>query len=301
MRLFFMGMLVAFAGLQAIDDPRFDQAHEAYFDRDFDKAIALYEGLLSDADSADRGRFMVKLALCHYRNQDDVKAFGTYLQALDAAPFEEPERDGEEDNLCEEALALYLDPDRSNAREVAAELRHKYAHTCDIHPEYRYLSFFLAAAYANLGMFDEFFERFYPSYCSYADSYMGQKTRGLLHVKLMERLPDAVSREEERKKAVACFRRALAHYAQDVGLHKMTAMFSTAEERGAVVKASLQTILDHHIVVPRLDVFYFVNEALNAEAVDQARTLVDRSREWYSYSRAVKAAEDLLTQHKKGE
>ena len=290
--LFFGGVATAEGRQEA---PLSERAEEAFDSGRYKESIELYREAVEGVAVGEKGKLLTKLALAHYRDQEDVEAFSTFLRALETVEVHtDGPISGDERDLVEEALALYLGSDLSSPREVAVALRQKYASVVAIHPEYRQLGFFVAAAYANLGIFDEFFERFYESYWDQPSCYMAQKTKGVLHLMLLDRLSDGNAKEEQRIAAANCFQQALKSDVRDAGLYKLQVRFSGPATRSQAVRSNLQRIVDGNIVVPRSDIGFFVKEAVDAGEYQLARLFLDRAREWYEYSRAVNAAELLL-------
>lgn len=290
-----LSALLASASLLADSDTSLTRAQTAFEDKDYSTAIEQFSQALEHASSDERGEILVQLALCHYRDQDDIAAFSTFLRALQNAPSDKAAPINEEEQqLCAEALEVYLDPNQRNPRETAVLLRQQVAPQIAAHPEYHYLGFFLAAAYANLGMFDSFFETFFSSYSAHPNSYMAYKTSGLLHMKLYERLADRSAREKQREQAVACFEEALTKNPVDVGLMKMIIGSTPDKQRKEVVERITESVLEQGITIPRRDVLFFVRATVDAGNPDLGRQLMEQAREWYGFSRSLTAAEKLL-------
>ena len=167
----------------AVHANEMDDAEKAFEAGDYRDAIEIYQAGLKKAPQDQQGTIKAKLALAYYRDQEDEKAFKTYLDALDLAPRLTPTAESpEEKQLYDEALELYLQNTGPAAHDAANTIREKYSGILALHPDYYHLNFIVAAAFANLGMFDEFFDKFYRSYQYFPDSFMAYKTKAILNI-----------------------------------------------------------------------------------------------------------------------
>lgn len=272
-----------------------ETAKEAYESGRFKEAILCYRQLVETAAPDLKSEWLCRLALAHYRDQDDVAAFSRYVDALDAViPGEEPEISAAEKEQYDEALSLYLDPSFSSPREMAMKLREKYASVMTDHPDYRMLNFFITTVYANLGMFDQFFDQFFNSYKAHPNCYLAQKIKGVVHIKLFERLNDATARNQQRQQALRHFQRAQELNPHDPNLSKLLIGFSDPNDRTAAIKQQLTHLIQTNVRVPRTDIHYYVQEAIRAELYELAKQFLERAKEWYQFSRVIESAEKLL-------
>lgn len=271
------------------------EAYQAYQDKDYKEARQYYSELLKSASLESAASLKMRLALACYRDQDDVAAFRSYLEALEVVrPRPTLPASAEEQRLMEEGLRMYLNPSGVTSREMALVLGEKYAPMVKEHPEYFLLNFLVASAHANLGLFDDFFERFFVSYERYPDYFLAYKIRGLLHVKLFERLSDSSEREEQRSLALTYLQKAVAIKPEDHSLYRMIIALSRSEDKHLVVVTSLKAMTDADIMVPRRDIYFYVQQAVEVGEEDLARLFLDKTKCWYQYSRIIDAAEQLI-------
>lgn len=283
--------------LWADDASREVQAEEAYQAHHYPEAIRLYTELAAQSAPEFKGEWLMRLALAHYRDQDDVAAFSSYLAALeavDALPIEQGTPSSEESSYCEKALNLYLNVEGKPVREMAVHLGQTYRPIVEAHPEYHMLDFYVSAAYANLGMFDEFFERFFRCYQIYPRSFMAYKTKGILHLKLFERLVDTGQKETQRSLALRCFQRAKEENPQDSSLYRLAVTFASPGQRRAALRENLTHIVEQDIKTPRGDIQFFVEEAVRAHEIELGKRFLEKAKGWYQYSRVIMAAEEYL-------
>jgi hypothetical protein len=275
-----------------------ENAKEAYEAGRFKEAILCYRQLADCANSDLKAEWLCRLALAHYRDQDDVLAFSRYLEALDAVVPEAHASaiTADEQEQYAQALRLYLDASFGNPREMSMKLRSLVAPVMEAHPDYHMLNFFIAIIYANLGMFDQFFNQFFQSYEIYPHSYLAQKTRGIVHIKLFERLNDPEAREVQRELALQHFQAAQKLNAGDYGLCKLLICFSSQDNRATAVRQQITHLLQENVMVPRSDIQFYTQEAIRTNEYDLAKQFLDRAKQWYRSSKIVDAAERLLEQ-----
>lgn len=276
-----------------------DNAKQAFEMGHYKEAISFYKELITQANSGDRGKWLSQLALAYYRDQDDISTFTTYLEALEQCkPLPNMKISDHEQTFCNEALSIYLDTTSPSPRDSAQKLKQNFTPILSLHPNYYMLNFFVAVAYANMGMFDEFFDRFYQSYQAYPDSFIALKTRGMLHLKLFERLSEEKEREKQRRLALGYLNKAKEKYPRDGSLYKLVILFASMEDKPEIVRQSLKAIVDDNIIIPRYEISYYIQEAIHAKEFDLAEAFLAKAREWYKYSRVIDAAQELLEKKK---
>lgn len=114
-------------------------------------------------------------------------------------------------------------------------------------------------------------------------------------------------KDQNQEKAFRIFLEALrfaptktsSHSPQDHSLYKMLIAFAPVAQKSEVVKVSLKKNVDENIVIPRTDVGFYVDEAVNVQQFDSAQQLINKAREWYRFSRIINAAQECLDQQKK--
>jgi len=291
------GMFI-FLSLHA-DSEKENQAEQAYFDGDYKQALTLYQEAIDAAPSDERARLMVEQAVVYYKDQHRKEAFQVYLQALEQTlpQCQEPTVAPEDRFFYEEGLKIALDPERS-AREAGVEIRRRYAPKIALHDEYYLTNFLVASAYANLGMFEEFFSRFYHSYQQHPDSFLAYKAKAILHIKLYERARTPAEKEMERCAILENMDRALEKYPLDSSLYKLMVVFASDQQRSQVLKRSLQRIIQDNIVIPRRVVYFYVQSAVATNQLTLPQQFIDKAREWYHYSRSLVAAQQLVDRGK---
>lgn len=255
---------------------------------------------IAKAPATQQAELKAKLALAYYRDQEDEKAFKTYLEALDATkPLQPPTVSSEEKKLYDQALKCYLDTSCPSPRETANKIRLEFSLPLAMHPDYYLLNFIVASAFANLGMFDEFFERFYISYQYYPDCYMAYKTKAILHLKLYEKAISEKDREIQRNAIFKNAKLASEKNDKDVGLYRIAITFSPEKDKQANVSAALKKIMADNIIVPRKEILFYVKEALAINQPQLAQQFVDKAKVWYEYSRMLESAQELIDKQKK--
>jgi tetratricopeptide (TPR) repeat protein len=244
----------------------------------------------------ERGPLLVQLATAYLKDQDQEKAFRTYLQALTFIPKEqELVMDSNEKELYTKALSVYLSHNSGfGAKETARKVLEEFGPIFEKNPHYDQLGFLIAAAYANLGQFEEFFYFFYRSFQNYPYSYMAYRTKAILHIKLYERANTDQEREEQRKSVYDNVLIASEQKPDDSSLYKLQIVFCDNGSRDRIVKELLQKIIAENIIVPRADILFFVTESLNSGNIDLAQQFVNRAREWYEVSRVVNGAQEMI-------
>lgn len=293
--LAFVAMLHAADCLQG---PEVEKAQKAFNCGDYKEAITVYEKMLKTAPKDCAGLIKEKIAISYYHDQDQEKAFRIYLEALDNAKIESsPKITEEEQTFYEEALKIYLDHSKGSSHESANKIRQEYASVYAVHPDYYLLAYILAAAYANLEMFDDFFDTFYHSYRYWPDHYMAFKTKAVLHIKLFERARSAAERNIERQKIIDNVLQAIERNSRDESLYKLMVAYSNDREKPKVLDIYLNKIIDENIVIPRTDIAFYVQQAVAVKQNELAQRFINKANEWYQFSRVINAAQDYLNQN----
>jgi hypothetical protein len=181
---------------------------------------------------------------------------------------------------------------------VALQIKQTYAPIMAQHPTYYQLNFILAAAYANLSMFEEFFNRFYTSYQYYPDSYMAYKTKAILNLKLYEKAPSE-GREPLRQQIILNTAKASSKNPQDASLYRILIAFAEDKERPKVTKQVIDKLIAQNIMVPRNDILFYVKEAADQGNCDLAEQFLEKVKQWYAYSRSIEVAQEYLLECRK--
>jgi hypothetical protein len=240
----------------------------------------------------------LQLALACLKDQNQEKAIQEFLRTLETvAPKAVPSVTDQEKELYEKGYRIYLDRSFDHTpKDTAIKLYQEFKQTTDEHKDYYLLNLLMSTAYANLNRYEEFFNAFYRSYPYYSDHYLSYKTKAALHIRLFEKARQLSEREEERKLVFANTLSAIEKNPFDIGLYKIAMLFA-GENHVKVVKDLLTEISQKNIVVPRHDIVFFVHQAITSNQIDAAQKFVDKSREWYHYSRSISEAQEHLDQH----
>ena len=124
--------------------------------------LCLIATILLQTPPADHNQGTAQ-AIHYYHEQDLENAIQTFLISLEGIHSNTPVNP-EDQALYEKALTQYLEHGAASAPQLAEELLNQYEKTLEEHPDYHLLEFLVAAAYANQGRFDLFFDHFYTAY-----------------------------------------------------------------------------------------------------------------------------------------
>lgn len=264
-------------------------------DGDIKKAITTFEQQIEHAPRQERAVLKGKLAIIYYRDQEHERAFQVFLDALDDVIHDKQHQaTSDEARLYSEALELYLEHGTASAQSTATKILQRYAPILDQEENYHLLRYILAAAYANLGRFEDFFDHFFTSYSFYPEHYMAKKTRAVLHIKLYERARTSLEREYQRNKILSHVLSAIEKYPQDHSLYKLMVAFSSEEDKKTYVNTYLNKIVENNIIIPRSEIPFYVQQCVETRQKELARRFIIKAREWYQYSRAIDIAERML-------
>lgn len=205
----------------------------------------------------------------------------------------------EEQELYDKALPLYLD--HLDLKQHSLTIVQEYAPIIKKHPDYHMLTFLVAAAVANAGAYEQFFDLFHPAYAAHPDHFLAYKTLAVIHIKLFERARTPDERELQRQKILDNIAKAIDRYPSDTSLYKMQIGFADGPQKAQIISDTLNKILSGNIIVPRIDIPLYVQKAVETKQYDLAQKLIDKAHEWYQISRLLTGAQDYLDRHKKTE
>lgn len=252
------------------------------------------------AGQEQKGELSFKSALDNLNDQDQEKAIQEFLKALEALKSASPPPvSTQEKDLFDKGYQIYLSSQAGRSpRETALQLYQELKQVTDTHKEYYLLNLLMSTAYANLNRYEDFFHAFYRSYPYYSDHYLSYKTLAALHIRLFEkaRLPE--DKEAQRTLVFKYAAIALGKNPGDIGLYKMAALFADEKQRGQAVAHVLNEIIQKDIQIPRHDIPFFVHQAMDTKQTELAQKFVDKSREWYHYSRSISEAQEYIDQHR---
>jgi hypothetical protein len=263
-------------------------------------SIANYQDKIQKAPQDQKSALSLKLAVAYLNDQDQEKAFREFLIALETASSKKtPFTTEQEKDAYEKGYKIYLEKTPSSSpKDIALKLYQEFKQTADTHREYYLLNLLMSTVYANLNRYEEFFNVFYHSYQYYSDHYLSYKTKAGLHIKLFEKSRTIDERQREQKNVFKNIALAIDKNPLDVGLYKVAMMFASKEDHAKVVENSLNDIIKKNILIPRHDIGFFVNQAVSSKQYDLAQKFVDKSREWYQYSRYIAEAQEHIDQHR---
>lgn len=255
-------------------------------ERDYKKAISLQKELIASVNLQEKGALSYELALLYLKDQDQEHAFGSFLQALDQSQMTSLY------NFCDEktykeVLAIYLDVTVPSPQVTAQKLLNRVVPILKDHPEEKIFNYFVAIAYANLGKYDEFFKHFYIAYQAYPDHYFAFKTKAVLHIKLLERTREEKERTIQREAIVRNLREAMKREPNDTTIYKMMIGFSPPALKHESIKIGINKIVDDDIVVPRTDILFYVEEAVDVNEPALAEAFLSRASIWYPSSKII--------------
>lgn len=261
--------------------------------------IADYERRLAVEEKNPPEDLALALTLAYWRDQNQEKAFQTFLKMLDAATLSGETSAAEEDqNNYQEALAIYLNfADQHNPQEIALKIQERYGKGRKEVTSCSPLDFIIAASSANLGRFEEFFPLFYRTYRMYPDHYLAHKTKAVLHIKLLERAVLEEERETHRENIIKYAIRASERYPQDTSLYKIMIGFAPEGQKEKIIHGSLNKIIDQSIMVPRCEIAFFVKQAMGIHDASLARRFISKAQEWYAHSQVLEAAKEYVDKH----
>lgn len=267
---------------------------------DYKKAIEFQKKKLTSDVNVDQGAVLKALAVLYLKDQDQEQAFETFLKSLDYAKrINCPKMTDAEESTYKAALAIYFDhKSGTNPKETAQVLIRQFAAELKRQPDNHQLAYLVALARANLNQYEEFFDLFYRAYGCYPDHFLAFKTKAILHIKLLERKKTEAERKVQREEVISNFEKALTIEPQDVTLYKLLITFASPETKQDQVRRCLNKIMGGNIIIPRSDVIFYVQEAVDAKENTLAQQFLDRAREWYQQSRIITAAQNYLDAHK---
>lgn len=275
------------------------KAEQAEKKGDYYQAAVFYERALNESQEIKKAEIFFKLALVYLKNQDQEKAFDTFLKSLNAIPSSSQTTLllKEEENLYTEALSVYLDPSLSFGNNAAAILD-KYQKIILEHPDYYHLNYIVAMAYANQKKYEEFFKHFFISYQHLANHFLAYKTQGILHVKLLEMINEPKKRTFHQEMAKKYLLQALEENQKDGGLYRLLISLNTNQEGQNSLEYYVNLMIDRGVVIPRHDILPYVVQLIRNEQLDLAQKMIDQSKKQYEFSRALIEAQKYLDRQK---
>lgn len=266
---------------------------------DYKSAIRSKQEQIAAVGLSEKSRHLVELAILFLKDQEQEKAFSTYLQALDAVPVKTSGSDDASvsDGTYCDALAIYFDHQSGTPKEKAQKIYNKYYSVVKEKCDVDLLTYIVAISLANLGRYDDFFELFYRSYQSLPNHFLAYKTKAILHIKLYERARTEKEREQQGELIQKNLELALAREPKDDTLYKLMITFSLQKNKTQQVRRCLNKIFDDNIILPRGDILFFVQEAVDVGEYKLAQSFIEKSRTWYPQSKIITSAQAYLDAH----
>lgn len=276
---------------------RIEAQQIAINERDFKKAIEIQLEKICLASDAEEVIDVRELAFLYLKDQDQKRAFETFLKALDLTkpPTHSPAFDATE---YKKAFDLYLDSKAESPQVTAKKIIKTLSPILKEKPDQYLLDYFIAIAYANLGKYDEFFTHFYRAYQFFPDHYLAYKTKAVLHIKILERTRGDVERLAQRQIIMDNLLSALQREPFDTTIYRLLISFSQNEKKRNQVQLCLNKIINDNIMIPRGELMFYVIEAIDIQDFELAQRLIFSAKKWYPQSRIVTSAQNYLDAHK---
>ncbi|MBS0655710.1 MAG: hypothetical protein JSR46_08030 [Verrucomicrobia bacterium] len=239
-----------------------------------------------------RSDLYLSLAALYVRDQQEELGLASFAKALKTAKPVKKVPTQAERTLFDELLPVYLHP-----KDGKESLEERLTPILRDHPDYLYMQFFAATLSANKKKFEEFFSYFYRSYLSYPDCYMAYKSQGVLASLLLQRVREVHEKEFWRREALSYFRLACKEMPQDIGLYKMLICTAGAQEKKETVSFCLEAIIAADAVVPRGEIPFYIQEALQVQDKALAEKLLKKATSWYQYSRIIQDLQRQIDEH----
>lgn len=257
------------------------------------------QALNNASSECEKSQIFYDLAQAHFADQEIAKAFIHFLEALKRVEKQTPcKMCPDEEKVFETALAGYLARGSGHPEDAARELLDTYGEIAALHSDYLHLNFLIATAYANLGKYDVFFERFFAGYPYLHDSFLAHKTQGILYVRLAHLNYSFDLRNAFQKKAVHFLTAAVKRNSKDASLYKILITLAKEENNESLVRSYLKEIIAKGTPIPRGDVYFYVKEAVALGEWWIGQALIDQATLLYDYSRAVSDAQAYLNESK---
>jgi len=200
----------------------------------------------------------------------------------------------EEGVVYDRGLKLYLENSSRSPTEVAHELETTLQPCLKAHPEYAEVRFLLAAAFANLKKFEEFFYQFYKAYTKSPTCFMAYRTIAIINIKLFEKARTLQEKEARRQEAQKFLKLALDEDDKDPMLYKLLVLFAPKNEKKQLVKEIIERIIRTDVVIPRHEIALYVNAAVDINERGLAKQFLNKAATWYEYSRNIQEMREHL-------
>jgi len=264
------------------------------------QGIAVKQQRLKKISSkTEKAQVCYELAQAYYQDQEIEKSFCHFLEALKNVDRQSPyDLSDQEKGFYQAALVDYLALSGFEPQQEAERLLASYDIQAQEHPEFLHLNFLLATAYANLGKYDLFFEKFYKGFPYLHDSFIAFKTQGILYLKLFQRTALPEEKKVFHELASHHLDTALERNSQDASLYKILISLAKDADDIEKVRVYLKKMAHSRLPIARGDICLYVKEAVSIGEYDVAQAMIDRASEQYAFSRSCLAAQEYLNQNK---
>lgn len=236
----------------------------------------------------------LNLARSYLSDQEEEKAFKTFLKALELEKTESYPMADEEAKLYDEAMKLYLNTRPEESEQISYQIIEKYGPILADHPDYRHLSYVVASSYANLKLYDPFFILFARAHQADPNHFLAYKALACIHIKLLERAKTEEDRNIERKLVIDNLEKAQKANPNDFNLYRMEILFSPIHNRNERIKRILNKILALPMIPSRSDALFFIELAYETKDKELANKMVDKALSSFPGSRVI---QQLRKQH----
>ncbi len=235
----------------------------------------------------------LEIVKSYYTDQQQEKAFKFFLEALQVAPVHNEYCVTEEEHLLYgKALEIYLGSKGGHSQEGSQQILSRYVPILEKHLDYSQLAYIVALAHANQNNFTRFFEVFYSAFQKHPHHYLAYKTKAILWIKLFERELPGEIKESARAQIMKHLEIAVEMYPQDTSLYRLKILYAALSEKPKVVGESLNKIIHADIVIPRVELEFYLQQALSLNDREITRRFINKASEWYHFSRLIMAARE---------
>lgn len=263
-------------------------------DKKFKEAAVLLNAWRKEAKTPEHVAFLaVEEAKLLFADQQRSESQEVFLEALAALPSSLQPKVSDEEKKAFDSLfksyeaSVHSDEGARHFLIEAQELLQK-------HPSFFSLEHYIAATYANLGQFIEFYDLFFHAFQRREKCFLSKKTIGVLHLRLFEASTSEERREIHRREATRYLREAFAIEPHDSTLVMKLAFILPPNEKIVVLKSVIASLLTVSDPISRSDCFFLIQQAMEVGELNGARQLIEKARSWYQYSRALDELSDRL-------
>lgn len=229
-------------------------------------------------------------ALIQLKEQELSSAFKTFLRALETVPKSEVATcEAQEAPLFEKALHMYLTQGAQDPIETANAILKEYESVALAHENYAHLNFLVATAYANLNHYEKFFHHFFKFYPVMHSSFLADKVKGILYLKLSLGEKEEKERMALKQVGLSYIEQAVTKNPFDPNLYKILIVESQSHLVEYVEKMN-----QLGVVAARRDLLFYVKELCELKQKRLAEELLNNARKMYTYSRQIEICQKYI-------